>query len=150
MIYIYMYEIYIYIFLYNGTILSHKKEWNLHICKNIDGPRGYYAKCNKSQREKQILHDFSYMWKIKNKTNGQIIKLKLTHDTENKLVIVREAHRSVGCGDKWNRWGRLRGTTSHYKINVTGMQYIARVNDMVITYCMVTDGNLLHWSFCNV
>ena len=67
---------------------------------NIDGPRGYYAKCNKSQREKQILHDFSYMWKIKNKTNGQIIKLKLTHDTENKLVIVREAHRSVGCGDK--------------------------------------------------
>ena len=38
------------------------------------------------------------MWKIKNKTNGQIIKLKLTHDAENKLVIVREACRSVGGG----------------------------------------------------
>ena len=58
----------------------------------------YYAKCNKSQRERQIMYDFSYMWKIKNKTNGQIIKLKLTHDAENKLVIVREACRSVGGG----------------------------------------------------
>ena len=45
-----------------------------------------------------MLHDFSYMWKIKNKINGQIIELKLTHDTENKLVIVRETRRSVGGG----------------------------------------------------
>ena len=33
---------------YSGT----KKEWNLAICNNMDGPRGYYAKWNKSDRER--------------------------------------------------------------------------------------------------
>ena len=37
----------------------------------MDGPRGYYAKWNKSDRERQILHDFIYMWNLKNKTNEQ-------------------------------------------------------------------------------
>ena len=27
----------------------------------MDGPRGYYAKWNKSDRERQILYDFIYM-----------------------------------------------------------------------------------------
>ena len=39
----------------------------------MDGPGGYYssAKWNKSDREKQILYDFTYMWNPKNKTNEQ-------------------------------------------------------------------------------
>lgn len=28
---------------YNGIWSSHKKEWNLAICDNMDGPRGYYV-----------------------------------------------------------------------------------------------------------
>ena len=33
------------VYIYNGIILSHKKEeWNLAICNNRDGPRWYYAK----------------------------------------------------------------------------------------------------------
>ena len=32
----------------SGIFLSHKKEWNLAIC-NMDGPRGYCAKWNKSE-----------------------------------------------------------------------------------------------------
>ena len=47
--------------IYNGILLSHKKEWTLTICDNVDGPRGYYAKENKSVREKQIPYDFTYM-----------------------------------------------------------------------------------------
>ena len=39
------------------------KEWNLAICDNIGGPRQYYEKWNKSDREKQC--DFTDMWKIK-------------------------------------------------------------------------------------
>ena len=49
--------------------ISHKKEWNLASCDNMNGPRGYYAKWNKSGRESQIPYDFTYMWNLKNKTN---------------------------------------------------------------------------------
>ena len=36
----------------NGRLFSHKKEWNLAICDNMDGPRGYYPKWDKSEKEK--------------------------------------------------------------------------------------------------
>ena len=36
----------------------------LAICDNINGPRGHYAKWNKSDRESQILNDLSYMWNL--------------------------------------------------------------------------------------
>ena len=32
----------------------------------MDGPRGYYTKWNKSDRERQILYDFTYMFSLKN------------------------------------------------------------------------------------
>ena len=37
----------------------------------MDGTRGYYAKQNNSVRERQIPYDFTHMWKLRNKTNGQ-------------------------------------------------------------------------------
>ena len=42
-----------------------KKEINLSICNNIDGPWGYHAKWNKSGRERQILYDVTSMWNLK-------------------------------------------------------------------------------------
>ena len=56
---------------HNGLLLSHKKEWNNAICNNIDEPIGYYTKWSKSDRERQILYDFTYMWNLRKKTNGQ-------------------------------------------------------------------------------
>ena len=38
--------------IYNGLLLSYKKEWNLVICSKMDRPGGYYATLNKSNREK--------------------------------------------------------------------------------------------------
>ena len=38
-----------------------KKEWNFAICNNMDGLGGYFAKWNKSDRERQILYDITYM-----------------------------------------------------------------------------------------
>ena len=38
---------------------GHEKEWNLTICDSMDGPRGYYAKWNKSVRERQKYHIIS-------------------------------------------------------------------------------------------
>ena len=54
------------VYMYNGILLRHKKEWNLAICDNVGGTRGY--KWSKSGRETQILYDFTYMWNLKNKT----------------------------------------------------------------------------------
>ena len=53
------------VYIYNGILLSHKKEWNFDICSNINGLGGHYAKWNKSDRERQILYDITYMWNLK-------------------------------------------------------------------------------------
>ena len=46
---------------YNGILLSHKKELNFVICENMNGPREDYAKSNKAGRKRQILYIFTYM-----------------------------------------------------------------------------------------
>ena len=56
---------------YNGLLSSHKQGWNDVICDNMNESRGYSAKGNKSDRERQILYDFIYMWNLVNKTNDQ-------------------------------------------------------------------------------
>lgn len=43
------------------------KKYNLAICNNMDGSRGYYAKWSKSDEERQIPYDFTYMQNLKNK-----------------------------------------------------------------------------------
>ena len=58
--------------IYNGILLSHKKEWNNVIYSNMEGPRDYHTKWSKSEREKQIPHDITYMWNLKNDTNELI------------------------------------------------------------------------------
>ena len=47
-----------------------KKEWNLASCDNMDGPGGYYAYWNKSDKDKYYI--FTYMRNLKYKTNEQI------------------------------------------------------------------------------
>jgi len=69
----------VYIYICNG-IFSHKKEWNPHICKDLDGARVYIAKENKSVRERQTPYDFIHMWNLRNKTN----KLKEKEREENQ------------------------------------------------------------------
>ena len=57
--------IYIYIYIYNGILLSHIKKWSNAICSNMDGPRDYHIKWSKSDRERQISYDITYMWNLK-------------------------------------------------------------------------------------
>ena len=57
--------IYIYMYICNGILLSHKKEWNSAICSNMDGPRDYHTKLSKSDRERQISYDITYMWNLR-------------------------------------------------------------------------------------
>ena len=58
------------IFLYFCGV-SFKKEWNDAICSNMDRPRNYHTKWNKSYRERQIW-DHYYMESNKNDAEALI------------------------------------------------------------------------------
>ena len=49
---------------YNGILFSHKKEWNSVICRDIYRPRDCHLKSNKSEREKQVSYNITYMWNL--------------------------------------------------------------------------------------
>ena len=78
------------IYLYNGILLSHKKEGNNAICSNTDGLRDYHTKWSKPDRERQISYDITYMWNL-NKwykwTYWQ--NSNWLTDIENKLIVTK-------------------------------------------------------------
>ena len=43
------------LYTYNGILLSHRKDWNFAIRSNTDGLGGYYAKWNKSDKDKYCM-----------------------------------------------------------------------------------------------
>ena len=53
--------------IYNGILLSHKKEQNWVICRDVDGSRDCHSERSKSEREKQIPYDNTYIWSLKRK-----------------------------------------------------------------------------------
>ena len=57
---------------YNGILLNNKKEWNNAICRNMDATRDYHIKLTKSEKERRIPYDFTYMWNLKYDTNESI------------------------------------------------------------------------------
>ena len=67
--------------IYNGILLSHKKEWNNAICSNIDATGDYHTKWSKSERGKQIPYDFTYMWNLKYDTNEPIYETETESQT---------------------------------------------------------------------
>ena len=68
---------------------------NLPISDNIDEPRGYYAKWNKFDREKQIPCDFTRKWNLKTK---QVNK----HNRNRSRLIYKDCQRAGVCFNR--RW----------------------------------------------
>ena len=62
--------------IYNGILLSHKKEWNNAICSNMDGPRDCHTEWSKSEIERQISYNSTHIWNLiyKNDINELIYK----------------------------------------------------------------------------
>ena len=83
-----------------GYISAVTEEWDLGIRNSMNRPRGYWTKWNKSEKERQILYDFTYIWYKKN--NKWTNKIGTVIDTESKQVVAR--------GEEINRQGRLKGT----------------------------------------
>ena len=67
--------------IYKGILLSHKKEWNNAICSNKDTTGDYHTKWSKSEREKQIPYDITYMWNLKYDTNEPIYETETESQT---------------------------------------------------------------------
>ena len=67
--------------MYNGILLSHKKEQNNAICSNMGATRNYYTKRSRSERERQIPYDVTYMWNLKYGTNEHIYKTETDSQT---------------------------------------------------------------------
>ena len=47
--------------IYNEMLLSHQKEWNWVICRDVDGPSDCHTE---SERLKQISYINAYMWNL--------------------------------------------------------------------------------------
>ena len=67
--------------IYNGILLSHKKERNWVICIGMDGSRDCHTEWSKSEREKQLSNDVTYMWNLKKETNELIYKTEIDSQT---------------------------------------------------------------------
>ena len=55
--------------IYNGRLLSHKKEWNKAMCSNMDGCRDCHTE---SKTERPLPYDVTYMWNLKYDINEPI------------------------------------------------------------------------------
>ena len=82
-------------------LLNHKKEWNLAVYNNMNGPRGNNAEWNKSVRERQIswFHSYVKFKKLNKWTKRKRDKQKTSLlNTDNKLVVARRGI-SEGMGE---------------------------------------------------
>ena len=89
----------------------------------MDGNRVYYAKRNKSEKDKY--HDFTHMWNLRNKTNEH--RGKKERQTENRLLTVENklniAGGVMGGGGGWPKWVTgIREVTrdAHWMLYVSG------------------------------
>ena len=76
---------------YYSTI---KKDWSNAICSDIDVPRDYHTKQTKSERERQIPYDITYMWNLKYNMNEHM-KQKQTY-RHRELTCSYQGEKGLG------------------------------------------------------
>ena len=82
--------------IYTMEYYSAIKEWNDTTCSNMDGPTEYYTKWSKSERERKISCNITYMWNLKYDTNEPVYK------TENRILDIESRLIAKGKGE-WER-----------------------------------------------
>ena len=80
--------------------IVHKKEQNNAICSNMDGTRASHTKWSKSERERQIPYDITYMWNLKCGTNEPICKTETDSQTWRTDWWVAKGEKG-GSGMDW-------------------------------------------------
>ena len=75
---------------YIWTITQPLKTWNNPACSKMDEPRDCHTEWSKSDREREISYEVSYMHNLKrNDTNQLIYKTERLIDIENKLMVTK-------------------------------------------------------------
>ena len=96
-----------------GLLLSHKKEWDCVIYRDVDRPRDCHIEWNKSEKEKQILFNITFMWNLEKWYRRTYLQGRNRDtDTENKHMDTK-GKRGLG----WK--GSLELTHTHYDITRT-------------------------------
>ena len=68
--------------IYNGILLSHKKEQNDIICSNVDATGEHHTKRSKSEREIQMPPDITCMCNLKYDTKEPIYETDIESETQ--------------------------------------------------------------------
>ena len=84
------------VYIYIGILLSHKKEWNFALCSNKNGLGWHNAKWNKSDRERHILYDITYM-ECKKYNKSAYNKKAADIYIDNKLVVTSRETEGGGA-----------------------------------------------------
>ena len=98
--------------IYNGILLSYKKECIWVSSNEVDEPGAYYTEWSKSERERQILHINAYIWNLERQNWWSGMQgNKVDTNVKNKLLD------SVGEGQGGVIWenGIETGTLPYVK-----------------------------------
>ena len=76
------------VYIYNGLLIIQKQNKSCHL-QQILRSRGYYGKWHKSDKERQILYDLTYMQNLKNENKQTNQNTKKLLDIESKGVTAR-------------------------------------------------------------
>ena len=103
--------------MYNGILLSHQKGWLPTIYIDVVGAGAYYAKWNKSVRERKLSYGFIHMWTIRNSVEdnrgkeGKLNGKKSVRETNCERLLslgnkprVAERRGGAGRGGGGRRW----------------------------------------------
>ena len=93
------------IHIYNGILLSHKKERNWAICWDVDGSRDCHTEWSKSEREKQISYINAYMWNLEKWYRWTGLQGRnWDTDVENKHMDTKQGKQWCGGGGGVMNW----------------------------------------------
>ena len=88
--------------IYDGILLSHKKEQSCAICRDMDGPRGCHTEGTKS-KEKNKYHILMHMCGIqKNGIDKSICKAEIETDVQNEQMDTKGGR---GWWEELEDWG---------------------------------------------
>ena len=83
------------VYIYKVILFTHKKEWSLIICNNMDGSKEYKAKWNRPVRERHLLYDVTQIWNLRKETSEQREK-RVRDKAKNRLNYREQADGGMG------------------------------------------------------
>ena len=89
--------------IYNGILLSHKKEWNWVTCRDVSRPRDRHTEWSNSEREKQAsyVNILSYIWGVYKNGKDDLCKTETEAQMKRKKCIDTKRGKEVV---EWTEW----------------------------------------------